>query len=184
MVDLIIPTALAEEHSSFDTFMHDTTPGGVLISGVIKHIHSQNRMGIDLFLTPHGINHTTKLVTMLNALASNLDNKFSGDAVLLDFLSKSYQYPYNFNVDLTSSEIKPLISYDIPLTNRMMMIDGMNSGVYYFASQTTSDIYLGSALAFRIRLKTHMDCFSGVNTSHKTYLHDWVNTNVGLPNMK
>ena len=187
----LLPTAYADMsteptlHRSFDTFIHDPTPGGVLITNYIKHIHSQNVLNIPLFLTDHGINHTTKLVDMINGLALiTSTTQYTGDAVLLSFLTNNYSPTYNTNMHINSSVIEPLVLYDLPVSNTKMVIDGLNSGVYGFMSRTTPDSYLGSALAYSARLSNHMAMFKDPLHNNATRVHLWANNYNGAAGMK
>lgn len=167
VVNLIIPTAFAEElsdpvmHPSFDPLLLDTSVGGLLVKDVIQHIHANNSMGVNLYLTPHGVSHVRGLVGMLNTLHEVQDTtRFTGDRVLLDFLSQAFKCEYHFNVDLASPTIEPIISYDLPLGRKPVLINTMNSGIYTFKSKVSSDFYIGSALSLRTRLVSHMANFA------------------------
>jgi hypothetical protein len=189
VVDAVIPTVHAESFSpneidwSFNPIVSDTTPGGILINNYIAHIHNQNMPGVKLFITNHGLNHSKLLINMLNELYSVYTpcythiSKFTGDRVLLDFLQTHYNPTYNFNIH-NSSVLKPIMAYDLPVSRRLLKIDGMNSGVYAFSSKISDDMYIGSALSFRSRLSSHMASFSGLE--EPTLLHKWANKNGGI----
>lgn len=153
---------------SFNQFNNPSTSGGKLVQEYIQHIHSQNigptALNTPLFLTKHGITHTKKLVTMLDGLLDISNHKFSGDKVLFDFLQRSVETTYNYNVDPVSGVgniIKPITSYDLPLGYQKLQFKSTDSGVYTFISRTSSDTYIGSALSLRARLTSHMASFNG-----------------------
>lgn len=176
----MLPVAHAEEpmSSTFDPIFADKSPGGILVGDVIRHVHNQNQLKVPLHLTQHGLDHSRRLITMLNDLpcVGSNSSKFMGDNYLFDFLSSQYQYTYRYTMDTTSSIILPTQSFDLPL-GRQIFPHGMNTGIYAFIHDT-GNTYIGSNIAFRPRLINHLECFRG---EHKpTYMHTWIMDNGGL----
>ena len=168
-------------HSSFYTILNDKSKGGVLLSKVIYHMHSQNRLNLPLFLTSVGIKASHDLINMINLLPSDNNSSFKGDNLLFEFLSNNHNKLFRLNMQLSLKTIKPNIMYDLPLKYQKV-IDGDCSGIYCFMHKETNNYGIGSAISSRNRLVDHMNSFNGHR--ERSILHDWIMANGGISSVK
>lgn len=89
LIDLL-PVAHADEgildtnivHSSFHSIAADKTPGGILLQKLLVHIHSEEKLGLPLYLTDTGIKASHQLIAMLNCLPLEGSSSYAGDKLL------------------------------------------------------------------------------------------------------
>lgn len=168
-------------HESFDPIMSNKTQGGLIVSEMVLHIHTQNYLGLDLKLKPHAVNHINKLIDMINYLPAPKDDNqrdcdiqdtvFQGDRKLLQFLANTIYTDYEYCVDKSSPNLSPSNNYTLPL-GRQMFTSPTHSGIYVFTHTESGNQYIGSALGFKQRLIGHIESLRDVSkqitSSHST----------------
>lgn len=92
----------------------DITKGGNLIRQVMHNIINGVGDNLPIYLTPKGKQAARVLSTMLNNLESSAVPR---DNALFSYLSKTVNSKYEFNFDSSSSQIKPNVSYSLPLNS-------------------------------------------------------------------
>lgn len=90
LIDLVLPVLHAEEvildtnmvHPSFHSIAADNTRGGILLQQLLVHIHSEEKLGLPLYLTDQGIKASHQLIAMLNCLPIGGSSNYAGDNLL------------------------------------------------------------------------------------------------------
>lgn len=172
-------------HPSFSTILKDKTRGGRLLRNVILNLHKQNKLGIPLFLTPMGIKASHALINMLNLLPTNNNSEFKGENLLLGYLSSKSNMMIRYNMENSLKTIIPIVSYNLPIANQMILDGDCSAGsAYYIVLNTkiTGKYGIGSALSCRNRLNDHINSLNGHRLRSK--LHDWILKTGGITSVE